>query len=105
MPGKRWPFGVKQSSTEEWQAEAHRLEMQGRQEQADEIRRDILKTQSVPWDICKQERVVELLGRSCDLKDASQKPAKMLFEYGLFYDESQLIRTLSAHGFDKAKRI
>lgn len=96
---------MKQSSTEEWQAEAHRLEMQGRQEQADEIRRDILKTQSVPWDICKQERVVELLGRSCDLKDASQKPAKMLFEYGLFYDESQLIRTLSAHGFDKAKRI
>ena len=97
--------GVKQSSIEEWQAEAHRLEMQGRQEQADEIKRDILKTQSVPWDICRQERVIELLGRACDIKEVSQKPARTLFEYGLFYDESQLIRTLSAHGYDKAKRI
>jgi len=42
---------VKQSSLEEWQSEAHRLELQGRQEQADEIRRDILKTQPVPWDV------------------------------------------------------
>jgi hypothetical protein len=97
--------GVKQSSIEEWQAEAHRLELQGRQEQADEIRQDILKTQSVPWDICTQEKVIELLGRSCDPKEVSQKPAKALYEYGLFYDESPLIRTLSAHGFDKAKRI
>lgn len=96
---------VKQSSIEEWQAEAHRLELQGRQEQADEIRRDILRTQSVPWDVCTQERVVELLGRACNGKEVSQKPAKTLFEYGLFYDESQLIRTLSAHSFDRAKRI
>lgn len=96
---------VKQSSIEEWQAEAHRLELQGRQEQADEIRRDILKTQSVPWEVCTPEKTVELLARACDTKEISQKPRKTLFEYGLFYDEHTILRTLSQHGFDKARQI
>ena len=96
---------VKQSSLEEWQAEAHRLELQGRQEQADEIRREILKTQSVPWEVCTPERTVELLARACDTKEISQKPRKTLFEYGLFYDEPKIIRTLSQQSFHKAKQI
>ena len=96
---------VKQSTLGEWQAEARKLELQGRQEQADEIRRDILKAQQVPWDICTPERVIELLSRARDKKEFSQKPKKVLFEYGLFYDEPRLIETLSLHGFDKAKQI
>jgi hypothetical protein len=96
---------VKQSSLEEWQAEAHRLELQGMQEQADEIRRDILKAQLVPWDVCTPGRVMELLGRARNKKEISQKPKKTLFEYGLFYDEPPLIEALSLYGFDKAKQI
>jgi hypothetical protein len=95
----------KQSSIEEWQAEAHRLELQGRQEQADEIRRDILKTQPVPWEVCTPEKTVELLARACDKKEISQKPRKRLFEYGLFYNEPALLRTLSWHGFADARQI
>jgi hypothetical protein len=94
---------VKQSTIEEWQAEAHKLELQGRQEQADEIRRDILKTQSVPWDVCTPKRVMELINRAKDPKEVSQKPKKNLFEYGLFYDEPRLINFLSKSGFDRAK--
>jgi len=96
---------VKQSTLEEWQAEAHRLELQGRQEQADEIRREILKVQPVPWDVCTSGKVIELLTRARDAKEISQKPKKTLFEYGLFYDEPRLIEVLSLHGFDKAKQI
>lgn len=95
----------KQSSIEEWQAEAHRLELQGRQEQADEIRRDILKTQPVPWEVCTPEKTVQLLARACDKKDISQKPGKTLLEYGLFYDEPMLIRTLVMHSFSNASQI
>jgi hypothetical protein len=95
----------KQSSIEEWQAEAHRLELQGRQEQADEIRRDILKTQPVPWEVCTPEKTIQLLARACDKKDISQKPGKTLLEYGLFYDEPMLIRTLILHGFSNAGNI
>ncbi|MCL4476528.1 MAG: UvrD-helicase domain-containing protein [Nitrospirae bacterium] len=96
---------AKQSTIEEWQAEARQLELQGRQEQADEIRRDILKTQSVPWEVCSSGKVMELLARARDEKEISQKPKKALFEYGLFYDERRLIRSLSMHGFDRAKQI
>jgi hypothetical protein len=96
---------VNQSSMEEWQAEAHRLEQQGRQEQADEIRRDILKTKSVPWEVCTPDRAVELLARACDPKEISQKPRKFLFEYGLFYHDRLLMDTLAIHGFERAKRL
>ena len=96
---------ARQSSMEEWQAEARRLELQGRQEQADEIRRDILKTQPVPWDVCYPERVLELVSRVCDKKEISQKPKKALFDYALFYDEPGLIELLGEHGFDRAKTL
>jgi hypothetical protein len=96
---------VEQSSREEWQAEARKLELQGRQEQADEIRRDILKVQPVPWDVCTPGRVAELITRARDKKEVSQKPKKTLFEHALFYDEPRLIELLSAQGFDKAKQI
>jgi hypothetical protein len=96
---------AKQSTLEEWQAEARKLELQGRQEQADEIRRGILRKQTVPWEVCTPERIKELLARAGDPKEVSQKPKKTLFEYGLFYDERGLIDILSQHGFDKAKML
>jgi len=99
------PVEESQSSREEWQAEAHKLELQGRQEQADEIRRDILKNQPVPWDVCTSERVRELINVVREKKDISQKPKKALFEYALYYDEPRMIDLLSVHGFDKAKQI
>jgi len=95
----------KQSTVEEWQAEARRLEQQGRQEQADEIRRNILKTQPVPWEICTPGRVGELLARARDPKEVSQKPRKALFEYALFYGEPRLVLLLKEAGFDKAKPL
>lgn len=96
---------AKQSTLEEWQAEARKLELQGRQEQADEIRRDILRTQAVPWEVCAPARVVELLNRVRDPKEVSQKPKKTLFEYALFYSEPRMIDMLSRYGFDRAKQL
>jgi hypothetical protein len=95
----------KQSSIEEWQAEAHKLELQGRQEQADEIRRGILKTQPVPWEVCTPNYVLKLLEHVRNPKEVSQKPKKTLFEYALYYDEPRLMDTLSQSGFDKAKKL
>lgn len=94
-----------QSSSEEWQAEARKLELQGRQEQADNIRRSILKTQPVLWEICTPERIIELAIQIRTAKDNPQKPRKTLFEYALFYDSPKLIEFLSAQGFDKARQI
>ncbi|HSW62553.1 MAG TPA: UvrD-helicase domain-containing protein [Dissulfurispiraceae bacterium] len=94
-----------QSSIEEWQAEARKLELQGRQEQADDIRRDILKTRPVLWAVCTPAAVQELIARACDPKNVSQKPGKILYEYSLFYDVPHLMELLSEHGFDRARQV
>ncbi|MBE0428115.1 MAG: hypothetical protein IBX72_15945 [Nitrospirae bacterium] len=94
-----------QSSIEEWQAEARRLELQGKQEQAEEIRRTILKTQPVPWEIFTGERLQELVTQIRTAKDNPQRPRKILFEYALFYDLPMIMEFLSRHEFVKAKQI
>src|SRR5712692_10525790 len=43
------------SSLEEWRQEARKLELQGKQEQADEIRTQILKLKDVPWEVLHGE--------------------------------------------------
>jgi hypothetical protein len=96
---------TEQSTNEEWQAEARRLELQGKQEQADEIRRSILKTQPVPWDVLTYERIMELSAQIRTAKDNPQRPRKALFEYALFYDAPMVIEFLSEHNFDKARQI
>lgn len=96
---------TEQSTNEEWQAEARRLELQGKQEQADEIRRSILKTQPVPWDVLTHKRILELAAQIRTAKDNPQRPRKALFEYALFYDAPVIIEFLSEHNFDKARQI
>lgn len=96
---------TEQSTNAEWQAEARRLELQGKQEQADEIRRSILKTQPVPWEVFTQKRVLELAAQIRTAKDNPQRPRKALFEYALFYGALEIIKFLSEHNFDKARQI
>ena len=96
---------TEQSTNEEWQAEARRLELQGKQEQADEIRRAILKTQPVPWEIFTHNRIIELAAQIRTAKDNPQRPRKALFEYALYYDALVIIEFLSEHNFDKARQI
>jgi ankyrin repeat protein len=98
-------LNIEQSTNEEWQAEARRLELQGKQEQADEIRRSILKTQPVPWDVITPQRAIAMADQIRTAKDNPQRPRKALFEYALFYDAPKIIEFLSAHNFDKARQI
>lgn len=96
---------AEQSTTEEWQAEARRLELQGKQEQADGIRQSILKMQPVPWDVFTPAKVIELADQIRHAKDNPQRPRKLLFEYALFYDIPALIVFLSGHNYTKARQI
>lgn len=45
-----------QSSLDEWQREARKLELQGKQEQADDIRARILQQKPVPWPVLDRPR-------------------------------------------------
>ncbi len=86
---------AQQSSLEEWQKEAHRLELQGKQEQAAVIRRDILKQTPPPWPVFDEPRVRELLHKVFQERVAGGKPRQQLLEYAACHDEPVLAAQLT----------
>lgn len=93
------------SSLEDWQREARRLELQGKQEQADEIRKTILHTKKVPWEVLDQAHFRALLPQALDPKNVSNKVRGSLFEYAAFYDEEPLANRLAHAGFQQARHF
>ena len=88
------------SSLEEWRQEARRLELQGKQEQADAIRTQILKLKPVPWEVLQGE-TLRALEQQAIAKD--DKRAKLLlFEYALVYQDRTRMHALAERGFRPA---
>jgi hypothetical protein len=77
------------SSREDWQREAHRLDLQGKKEQADKIRRVILKTEPVPWEVLTQENLGSIMARAFEPKTYAKKEQRMIYAYGVaYYDDT-----------------
>lgn len=92
------------SSREDWQNEARRLELQGKQEQADAIRTGILKETPVPWPVLGESRLRELLARVLRERAPGGKLRQQLYEYATCYHEPVLARRLAQEaGFDAAE--
>jgi hypothetical protein len=72
-----------ESSIEEWQQEAHKLALQGKQEQADDIRQRILKEKQVPWQPIDKAALAELKDKA--LQHGNKKAQLLLMEYSLMY--------------------
>tara|TARA_B100000745_G_scaffold295684_1_gene240090 strand:+ start:492 stop:3359 length:2868 start_codon:yes stop_codon:yes gene_type:complete len=88
---------AKQESTfEEWQKEAHKLELQGKQEQAENIRKHILKQQPVPWKPLQGDEMQRLLEAA---KDNNKKAKLQLMEYSLLHQGLGYLSQLEQDGF------
>jgi hypothetical protein len=94
---------ARQSSLEDWQKEARKLELQGKQEQAETIRRTILKQTPVPWPVFGEAKVVELLVKVFREQVPGAKMKQQLYEYATCHDEPQLAEWLVAEAkFEQA---
>jgi hypothetical protein len=94
---------ARQSTLEDWQKEARKLELQGKQEQAEAIRRTILKQTPVPWPVFGETKVVELLVKVFREQVPGAKMKQQLYEYATCHDEPQLAEWLAAEAkFDQA---
>ncbi|EXI81659.1 MAG: putative recombination protein RecB [Candidatus Accumulibacter appositus] len=94
---------ARQSSLEDWQKEARKLELQGKQEQAETIRRTILKQTPVPWPVFGEAKVVELLVKVFREQLPGAKMKQQLYEYATCHDEAQLAEWLVAEAkFEQA---
>jgi hypothetical protein len=95
-----------QSTLEDWQKEARKLELQGKQEQAEAIRRTILKQVPVPWPVFDETKVRELLIKVFRELSPGSKGKQQLFDYACCFDEPQLAEWLAVEAkFEQAQRF
>ena len=93
---------AQRSSLEEWRHEAHRLELQGKEEQAAEIRAQILKQREVPWTVLRGEALAALEKKA--LEAGEKKAGIALMEYALVYRDQRRLNALVEAGFKAAKQ-
>ena len=93
---------VQRSSLDEWRHEAHRLELQGKDEQAAEIRAQILKQRVAPWTVLRGDALAELEIRAMERQEKKARIA--LLEYALVYRDQRRLNALVQAGFKAAKQ-
>ncbi|WP_158799146.1 UvrD-helicase domain-containing protein [Pedobacter sp. L105] len=74
------------SSKDEWQQEARRLEMQGKQEQADAIREQILQLKPVTWQVTTRKDFPELLAQALNPEVYNKKAKDRFYFYIVLYN-------------------
>jgi len=90
------------SSLEEWQKEASKLEKQGKYEQANKIRSDILEEKEITWDVLTKETSDRLYNKV--ITDEANKQEKiLLFEYSLINNHYDIINLLKSKGLNAAQ--
>ncbi len=102
--GREVELVAEESSREEWQREARRLEMQGKLEQAEAIRRDVLETRPVPWAVAGPEALAGLQARALGPGPIDKAAQQLLFELAVTYDIPSLLPRLVAAGFRHARK-
>ena len=92
------------SSLDDWQKEARKLELQGKQEQADAIRQHILRQAPVPWPVFDEARLRDTLIKVFREQAPGAKAKQQLYEYAVCYDEPVLAAWLASEArFDAAR--
>jgi hypothetical protein len=95
---------ARQSTQEDWQKEARKLELQGKQEQADAIRRNILRQRPVPWPVFDEAKTIELLSKVFREQVPGNKMRQQLYEIAACYNQPVLaIWLIQEAKFDAAK--
>ncbi|EKD45254.1 MAG: hypothetical protein ACD_69C00365G0003, partial [uncultured bacterium] len=98
-----------ESSLEQWRQEARKLELQGKTEQANEIRNNILAQKQTPWKPIDKDQLEILQNKVFDTTNGANKTDKnatlLLFEYALVYSQLHIIDQLKALNFKPAHRL
>ena len=104
--GGQVKLDVKQSSLEDWQKEARKLELQGKQEQADAIRKDILKQATPPWPVFEQAHTEDLMRKVFIEQVLGNKHKQQLLEIAACHNLPELANGLNVLAkFPAAQRV
>ncbi len=89
------------SCFEEWREEARKLELQGKKDQAEEIRSRILKQKEITWTPLTGEPLHALFEQA--ITQGNKKAKLSLFEYALLHHEAYYLNALLDAGFAPTK--
>ena len=96
---------VRASTREEWAQEARKLQLQGKEEQAQAIRDAFLQHKPVPWTPWSKTLIEELLPKALDPKNPSSKPRQTIFDYALWHGQHEWITALGKANFAVARQL
>lgn len=102
-PGEKVNVANQESSRDEWNREARRLELQGKQEQADAIRRRILGNTPVPWQVVSRDRLDWLRKEALNPEVFNNQAKHLLFEYACVYNLPRVFGELLALKYNRAR--
>lgn len=91
------------SSDDAWREEASRLERKGNVEQAEQIRRQVLRQQNVPWTVWTPANIDDLKKQALDPASFNKQAKKQLFEYAVVYGEKAVLDRLVELKFNRAR--
>lgn len=94
-----------ESSLEEWRQEAHKLELQGKTEQADEIKKNIFGQKQTPWQPIDKERLTDLQNKVFGADKVDKDTMLLLFEYAVIYNQLPIIEQLKTLHFKPAQQL
>lgn len=91
------------SSLDDWKEEARKLELQGKKEQADDIKKNILHIQKPDWEPVTPDNIEALKQEALDPNVYNKKSKDLLFMYALLYDDQSSIESLANLNYKRAK--
>ncbi len=83
------------SSQADWEREAHRLEQQGKSEQAAAIRQTILRTRPVPWPVWNATAFGPAIARALEPKETSSKLRQQVLDFALWHRHDRYVTRLA----------
>ena len=91
------------SSLDDWKEEARKLELQGKKEQADEIKKTILALHQPDWEPITSNNIAELKKEALNPDSYNKKAKDLLFAYSLLYHDYSCLEKLAELKYKKAE--
>ena len=96
-------LGVKKSSQEDWQKEANRLAKQGKEEQAEAIRSQVLQLKPTPWRPFSEQDLQPLIHEAYAGK--KKQAQRKLLAYGELYHDPFIPAELNKRGYQASDSV
>jgi len=91
------------STSDDWKREARRLEMQGKTEQAEAIRKNILRTIEPGWEPMTFERYLAVKKEALDPDNFNKKTKDRLFDFALIHNQVLILEKLAGLKYKRAE--